>query len=188
MEAVFMVYAVLVILAAGCAIQALRMARLLPAALWLAGTSAAVSVALYLMGAVEVAVIELSVGAGLVTVLLVFAITMAGDEPVIHMPVVPRRIALLLVGGAAVLLLWLLVPLAVTSPAAADGSTFANIFWHARSADILAQVLLVFTGVLCLLGLMVDTGAAADAAAEPEAVVEQPADAVMEALPQEEPV
>lgn len=180
-----MVYAVLVIIAAVCAIQALRMPRLLPAALWLAGTSAAVSVALYLMGAPEVAVIELSVGAGLVTVLLVFAITMAGDEPAVRTPVVPRHIALLLVAGAAVLLLWLLVPLAIAAPVESGEGSFADVFWHARSADILAQVLLIFTGVLCLLGLMVDAETAGSAATEPE---EMPVETeyVAGALPEEE--
>lgn len=164
-----MVYAVLILVAALCAIQALRVSRLLPAALWLAGTSAAVSMTLYLMGAVEVAVIELSVGAGLVTVLLVFAITMAGDEPVGRAAVVPHRVALLLVGGAALLLLWLVVPLAVTTPSEADSSVFAATFWHARSADVLAQVLLIFTGVLCLIGLMVDTRAGSGVTRDPAA-------------------
>lgn len=183
-----MVYAVLVILAAACAVQALRMARLLPAALWLAGTSAAVSVALYLLGAVEVAVIELSVGAGLVTVLLVFAITMAGDEPTADGPVVPRRVALVLVGAAAALLLWLLIPLAVSAPAEAEAASFADVFWHARSADILAQVLLIFTGVLCLLGLLVDEAAVGHAAAKADAVSEPVAErAAAAAPPQEEP-
>ncbi len=182
-----MVYAVLVVLAAVCAIQALRMVRLLPAALWLAGTSAAVSVALYLLGAVEIAVIELSVGAGLVTVLLVFAITMAGDEPTARGPVVPRRVALALVGAAAVLLLWLLIPLAITAPAEADAASFADVFWHARSADILAQVLLIFTGVLCLLGLLIDE-AAVERAAAGQSAAEPVGDRAAEPLaPQEEP-
>ncbi len=181
-----MIYAVLVVIATVCAIQALRMPRLLPAALWLAGTSAAVSVALYLMGAVEAAVIELSVGAGLVTVLLVFAITMAGDEPVGPTTVVPRRLALLLIGGGALLLLWLVVPLTVTASSGTDGSTFSAVFWHARSADVLAQVLLIFTGVLCLIGLMIDTrntGGTAREYDEGHVPVEQAADA----LPEEEP-
>lgn len=181
-----MIYAVLIIIATVCAIQALRMPRLLPAALWLAGTSAAVSAALYLMRAVEVAVIELSVGAGLVTVLLVFAITMAGDEPVGPTTVVPRRIALLLLGGAALLLLWLVIPLTVATSSGADGSTFSAVFWHARSADVLAQVLLIFTGVLCLIGLMIDTRNTGSPTHEPN-VGYVPVEQAADALPEEEP-
>ncbi len=63
-----------------CAFMAFRTPRLLISALWLAGCSAILSILLYLMGAYQVAVIELSVGAGLVTVLFVFAISIAGDE------------------------------------------------------------------------------------------------------------
>ena len=65
-----------------CAFMAFRTPRLLISALWLAGCSAILSILLYLMGAYQVAVIELSVGAGLVTVLFVFAISIAGDETI----------------------------------------------------------------------------------------------------------
>ena len=57
--------------------------------LWLAAVSALVGLLLYQLGAWEIAVIELSVGAGLVTVLMVFAITMIGDPPAT--PYVSRR-------------------------------------------------------------------------------------------------
>ena len=62
-----------------CAVMAVRTQRLLVSALWLAGASALVSLWMYILGAPEVAVIELSVGAGLVTVLFVFAINIAGE-------------------------------------------------------------------------------------------------------------
>lgn len=53
--------------------MSLRAKSLLASALWLAGVSARVAALLYDLGAHEVAVVELSVGAGLVTVLLLFA-------------------------------------------------------------------------------------------------------------------
>ena len=62
-----------------CAAQAIRARRLLLAAMWLAGASAATALLLYVLGAAEIAAIELSVGAGLVTVLFVFAITVPFD-------------------------------------------------------------------------------------------------------------
>ena len=65
-----------VLVAAGiliCAILAISSKRLLISAIWLAVTSALVALMIYLLGAPQVAVIELSVGAGLVTVLFVFA-------------------------------------------------------------------------------------------------------------------
>ena len=63
-----------------CALMAVREERLLISALWLAGTSALAALVMYRLGAPEVAVIELSVGAGLVTVLFVFAINIAGED------------------------------------------------------------------------------------------------------------
>ena len=63
-----------------CAALAISAKRLLVSAIWLAGCSALVALLMYLLGAPEIAVIELSVGAGLVTVLFVFAINIAGDE------------------------------------------------------------------------------------------------------------
>ena len=73
-----------------CAIQAIRARRLIVSALWLAGTSAILSLIFYLVGAYLVAVIELSVGAGLVTVLFVFAISIAGEEAVELRSLVPE--------------------------------------------------------------------------------------------------
>jgi NADH:ubiquinone oxidoreductase subunit 6 (subunit J) len=58
-----------------CAVQAVRARRLLHAALWLAGVSAMASLLIYGLGARQAAVIELSVGAGLVFILFVFAIS-----------------------------------------------------------------------------------------------------------------
>jgi len=54
------------------AILAIRTKRLLISAIWLAVASALTAVMIYLLGAPQIAVIELSVGAGLVTVLFVF--------------------------------------------------------------------------------------------------------------------
>ena len=76
-----------------CALGAVRSRRLLVSALWLAGCSAMVAVMMYLLGAREVAVIELSVGAGLVTVLFVFAINIAGEEIKVVRSILPRPLA-----------------------------------------------------------------------------------------------
>ncbi|MHB1482597.1 MAG: hydrogenase subunit MbhD domain-containing protein, partial [Bellilinea sp.] len=69
-----MVHVLIAVVTIVCAILAVRASRLLVSALWLAATSALVALEMYLLGAPEIAVIELSVGAGLVTILFVFAI------------------------------------------------------------------------------------------------------------------
>lgn len=139
-----------------CAIQAIRSARLLISALWLAGTSALVALFLYEMGAHEVAVIELSVGAGLVTVLFVFAINVAGEEALPARPLVPRPLAWGLALLPLLLLAGLTFPWAGRASPAAEPS-FAQVLWQARSLDVLAQIALIFAGVLGILGLLAET-------------------------------
>ncbi len=149
----------LVILLVGaviCAVQAIRAARLLAAAIWLAGVSAFVAIALYVMGAQQVAVIELSVGAGLVTVLFVFAISIAGEEAMEVGSIIPRPVAWVLVGIAAVLLALMTLPaLGVELPVVED--SFAEMLWQERGLDVLVQIVLIFAGVLGVLGLLGDT-------------------------------
>jgi ABC-type amino acid transport system permease subunit len=35
-----------------------------------------------------------------------------------------------------------------------EKDTFTNILWSARGLDVLVQIVLIFTGVLCMLGLL----------------------------------
>lgn len=148
------------LLALGCGVMALQAKRLLAAALWLAGVSAAVATILYSLGAYEVAVIELSVGAGLVTVLFVFAIALAGEEAMSAHLIVPRLLVLLLVIGLfAVLGLGFSKQLPVTSdqsPVSSLQSDFATTLWQERGLDMLVQVGLIFAGVMGVLGLLAE--------------------------------
>ena len=148
----------LVIAAIGCSFLAIRARRLIESALWLAGTSAIVSIIFYLMGAQQVAVIELSVGAGLVTILFVFAISVAAEETGRQQPVVPKALAWALVIGAAALLGWLSLPLGPAAQPAAEGG-FSTMLWQRRGLDVLVQVVLIFAGVLGLLGLLAEAKA-----------------------------
>ena len=139
-----------------CAVQAIRAERLLVSAIWLAGTSAAVSLLMYSLGAAEIAVIELSVGAGLVTVLFVFAINIAGDEPIPVRSRVPRPLAWVVTLGSLGLLGWLTLPSLGVSLPGAGTDRFATALWEHRSADVLLQVALIFAGVLGVIGLLAD--------------------------------
>ena len=121
-----------------CALMAIRAERLLTSALWLAGTSALVALILFRLGAPEVAVIELSVGAGLVTVLFVFAINIAGEEPSVKLTaLVPMPLAVVValcaIGlGAAMALPNLRAVSDVVQP-----DRFAKVLWEDRSLDVL---------------------------------------------------
>jgi NADH:ubiquinone oxidoreductase subunit 6 (subunit J) len=87
-----------------CAAAAMRASRLIASGLWLAGTSAFLASALYLLDAPYVAAIELSVSAGLVAVLFVFTITTAGDHTNRAAPGASRWLAAGLTGIALTLL------------------------------------------------------------------------------------
>ncbi len=139
-----------------CAIMAIGAARLLISALWLAGCSALLGITLALLGAPEVGVIELSVGAGLVTVIFVFAISLAGEEPAMRASVVPRPLAWVLMVLFAALLLWLTVPRLLAAAVPAASMPLVSAVWEARALDTLLQVALIFCGVLGSLGLLAD--------------------------------
>jgi NADH:ubiquinone oxidoreductase subunit 6 (subunit J) len=158
-----MLILILVLVALAFSAQALRARRLLFSALWLAGASATLATVFYQLGAPEVAVIELSVGAGLVTVLFVFAINVAGEEGHLGPRVVPIWAGGTLVLVAAVLLGILVLPAPSVVPAASQAS-FAQTMWQARGLDVLVQMVLIFAGVLGLLGLLAESSAPLDQA------------------------
>lgn len=142
----------LLILGIFCAIQAVRTPELIGASLWLAGLSAVTAVMLYQLGAAEVAVIELSVGAGLVTVLLVFAITMVGNGK--RLPPLFDRRFLLFALAVMLLLVALTLPMLNAAPPAENLQSLTVVLWESRGLDVLAQIALIFAGVLGTLGLL----------------------------------
>ncbi len=136
-----------------CSILAVSAKRLLSSAIWLAGVSALSATLFYLLNAREVAVIELSVGVGLVTVLFVFAISLAGDESMDAKSLVPRVLAWILALGAVVLLGWMALPEVRTAQKITE-LTSTDILWKQRGLDLIVQVVLIFAGVLSVLGLL----------------------------------
>ena len=136
-----------------CAFMAFRAKQLIVSALWLAGCSAILSLIMYLLGAYAVAVIELSVGAGLVTVLFVFAISIAGDETIEIKSIIPRPIALVISLVSVVLLGFMTISSLVSLPVAAE-PPFAEGLWQERGLDMLVQSGLLFAAVVGMLGLL----------------------------------
>lgn len=150
-----MVYVLVAVSILVFAILAITSKRLLVSAIWLAVTSALSALMFYLLGAVQVAVIELSVGAGLVTVLFVFAINISGEEALNLKPIMPKPLAWGLVAIAAALAIYLII--------SGGGLSFAlgntaqeppSILWGGRYMDIILQIALIFSGVLGVLGLL----------------------------------
>jgi NADH:ubiquinone oxidoreductase subunit 6 (subunit J) len=133
---------------------------LIASALWLAGVSALTALVLFLYGAHQVAVIELSVGTGLVTVLFVLAINIAGDNALDGRLVVPLPFAIGISLLFVLVLGWFVLQ-ALPAPAAVApaASLFADVFWQGRGLDVLVQVVLIFSGVLGFLGLLAEVKA-----------------------------
>jgi NADH:ubiquinone oxidoreductase subunit 6 (subunit J) len=143
------------------AIQTFRSKRLITSALWLAGVSAILSVVFFQLGGWQVAVIELSVGAGLVTILFVFAINIAGDEAVEERSLLPRSFVIGVMLLNTLLMGWFLFPVI---PQITEGTEapFSTMLWQQRGLDVLVQIVLIFAGVLGLLGLLAEAKAPLD--------------------------
>ena len=153
-------YIALVVAAIVCAFLAIRAKRMLVAALWLAATSALVAIIFFALGAYQVAVIELSVGAGLVTILFVFAISLAGEDVMTGRRLVPRPLTWALVILSVGLLGWMNLSAISAAPQVTEPS-FADMLWQQRGLDVLVQIVLIFAGVLGLLGLLSEAKAPA---------------------------
>jgi uncharacterized MnhB-related membrane protein len=136
-----------------CAILAVSANRLLSSAIWLAAVSALSAILFYLLQAREVAVIELSIGVGLVTVLFVFAVSIAGDDSMTAKPLIPRALGMILVLVMVLLLGWMAIPGFSTAKPVAE-LTSTDTLWQVRGLDLIVQVALIFAGVLSVLGLL----------------------------------
>jgi len=166
----------LIILAFIFAVQAIRAKRLLSSALWLAGVSALLSIVFYLYGATQLAVFELSVGAGLVTVLFVFAINISGEEAMQARSIIPIPLALSLVVLSLLLLGGLILlqgaPPVSISPVETE-PLLAFSLWQQRALDVLVQIVLIFSGVLGLLGLLAEAKAPLEKSVAEEVAAER---------------
>lgn len=160
-------YALLSLGAVFCAYRAVRSPRLLASSLYLAVVSALVSVMLFLLGATEVAVIELSVGAGLVTVLLVYALSVVGEDAQDPPSVIPKPLAFVLVVLAAGLIGWMTLPL-IPLPQATRDLLLVDVLWKQRALDVWIQMALIFSGVLGILGLLTESKTIQEDAIEDE--------------------
>ncbi|MEW6400587.1 MAG: hydrogenase subunit MbhD domain-containing protein [Chloroflexota bacterium] len=166
-------YLFLFLIAAFCAYRAMISTHLLPSTLYLAGVSALMSVVLYMLGAYEVAVIELSVGAGLVTVLLVYALSVIGDDVFDPTSIIPKPLAFVLVGAIAAIVGWMAYPI-VSQPAVSGEVLLAEVLWKQRALDVWVQVALIFSGVMGVLGLLSEKAHPAEAHETQPAVEGEP--------------
>lgn len=151
-------YALLLLGAIVCAYRAIVSRKILSATIYLACISALVSAVIYLLGAAQLAVMELSVGAGLVTVLLVYAVSVVGDDALDPPSVIPKPLAFGLVGIVASLLGWMAYP-AIPAYFESGSVSLAISLWQHRVLDVWIQIVLIFSGVMGVLGLLSEKSA-----------------------------
>jgi len=146
-------YAVFLLGAVFCAYRAIVARRILSATLYLACVSALISAVIYLLGAAQVAVMELSVGAGLVTVLLVYALSVVGDDAMDPISVIPKPLAFGVVASVAIILGWMAFP-AIQTTLDTGSIDLVSTLWQNRVLDVWIQIALIFSGVMGVLGLL----------------------------------
>jgi NADH-quinone oxidoreductase subunit J len=135
---------------------------LVRAAIGLALTSIVLTILMFQLGATMAAVFELSVCAGLITVVFISTISMT--KALTHNALLAktrdrlRRYwylpAILLVVGAAMAFFMAPLPLGLAGPAAsspavaaADFSALKDMLWKERQTDLLGQITIIFAGV-----------------------------------------
>jgi uncharacterized MnhB-related membrane protein len=146
---------VLILFGGVCALLAVRATRLLNAALWLALASALIAILLYQLNAPLLAIIELSVGAGLVTVLLFLVVTVIGTANYPPLLAVPRWFAL----GLNAIAMALLIAAMGTAPIEAASASTSGLagLWVSRAEDALVPFLLILVGSLAAITLLQET-------------------------------
>jgi len=132
---------------------------LLYAAVSLALASVMLSVVLFQYGANIAAVFELSVCAGLITVLFVSTVSMTKDSDQANESRLPAYflpfILVLFLGLDFFLVKWLAGSTLVGAGfPATPGLNFQNVFWGLRMTDIVGQISLILVGVFGILTIM----------------------------------
>jgi NADH:ubiquinone oxidoreductase subunit 6 (subunit J) len=136
---------------------------LLKAAISLATASIFLALIFFRMNAAYAGVFEVSVVAGLITVLFITAIALTrSDEKVneskYHLFVFPVFFLALVVIDVLVMKNLLGRIPAITSP---ETGTFGDVLWKGRSFDLIGQIGVIFAGVLAVLALFRPKGKSA---------------------------
>lgn len=147
-------YSLLIIFLLAFALLLLQAKRLITVSIALASLSALTASLLYLGGASTAAVIELSVGAGLVAVLFAFTNSLLAERNDNLGFAMPRIVGLVFAG--LLLLLLLLNSLGIPATEGNQAENFSHFFWEERGADVLALMALMFTTILGVLALLAE--------------------------------
>jgi NADH-quinone oxidoreductase subunit J len=139
-----------------CSVLAVLVKDLLKAAIFLAGASVFLAMTFFDLGAAYAGVFEISVVAGLITVLFIATISLTTGEGEVR----ERRWARLLL--PVFLIGFVLADFLVmrqflgglpAQPAAVESGNFGHILWSERTFDLVGQIAIILAGVFCVLAL-----------------------------------
>jgi NADH-quinone oxidoreductase subunit J len=137
---------------------------LVQAALSLAATSIILTILMFMLGASLAAVFELSVCAGLITVIFVSTIALTRpyssaelrDKTRNRMKRYRYLPAIILVAGAVIVWLSLnpSIPPLVLPPPPAESAGAKEVLWGSRQTDLIGQILIIFAGAFGVIVLL----------------------------------
>ncbi len=129
---------------------------LIKSAIALAGASLLLGIVFFLMGAPFAGVFEISVVAGLITVLFILTIALTKTERrgpgVQEGPLVFPLFFVLFVAIDALVMKGLTSKIAAL-PAAPETGTFGDVLWKQRTFDLIGQLAVILSGVFAVLAL-----------------------------------
>ena len=150
---------ILLVLLVLAALWASMTTLLLRATIALALASAMLAVVMYSLGATIAAVLELSVCAGLISVVFVSVISLTQRKP--FKDYVVRRMSRLarfwplplVLIGAGVGLSFVHTPVQIAMPLPGTGGDVRTVLWNVRQLDLFGQILIILAGVIGVLVL-----------------------------------
>lgn len=157
------IFVILLLLMVIAAVAAVMVRNLIKSAICLAAVSVFLTIILFLLGAPLAALFELSVCAGLITVVFVSAISLTTPykkEEVselakkrmarfIQLPFILALVAI--VFGVMLAFSGTYINIPFSQPS--TFTSFKEVFWNMRQADILGQIIIVFAGVFAVVVL-----------------------------------
>jgi len=137
-------------------VAAILLKDLIKAAICLAAASLVLGILFFRMGAPYAGAFEISVVAGLITVLFMLTIALTktgGDVAESKLARVAFPLFFILFLAVDVIVTKNLVQKIVALPAAPEAGAFGEVLWKQRTLDLVGQVCIIFAGVLAVLAL-----------------------------------
>jgi len=137
-------------------VAAVLLKDLIKAAICLAAASLVLGILFFRMGAPYAGAFEISVVAGLITVLFMLTIALTktgGDVAESKLATVAFPLFFILFLAVDFIVTKNLIQKIVALPAAPEAGAFGEVLWKQRTLDLVGQVCIIFAGVLAVLAL-----------------------------------